>query len=495
MTESSRRRAAIVDIGSNSVRLVIYDGPARAPNTLFNEKVLAGLGKNMGPDGTLDPAACERTLAAMRRFVAILHDMSVNDVQTVATAAVRDARNGIELLDQIRALGLDPRILSGSEEAHTAALGVISAMPDADGIVGDLGGGSLELARVRNGEITDLASFPLGVLRLAALREQNPKAVAQEIRNAITNAGWAGRGEGLPLYLVGGSWRSLAKVHMYFSQYPLPIVHAYGFGADSVTWLQARLATMDRQVMRQVAHISSARLRMLGEASELLAQLVRVLGSQQLVASAYGLREGLLYASLDPKVQALDPLIALAREEAFRQGRQPEHGRVLDNWIAPALEAHRPASPTMRRLRLTACTLADVSWRAHPDFRPERGVEIALHGNLVGIDGEGRAILAAILFAALGGHPRQLDPVISQLASPAQIEDARRAGMAIRLAQRWSAGTAAPLEHSRLINDGRELLLGFDPTCADLYGETVAKLHEALAAEFGLITASAPMSV
>ncbi|WP_221792038.1 Ppx/GppA family phosphatase [Aquisediminimonas sediminicola] len=491
--DSSRRRTAIVDIGSNSVRLVIYDGPARAPNTLFNEKVLAGLGKNMGADGTLDPAAWARTIGALKRFVAILHDIAVDDVQTVATAAVRDALNGRELLDEIRALGLDPRILSGSEEARTAALGVIAGMPDADGIVGDLGGGSLELARVQNGEITDVVSFPLGVLRLSALREKDPKSVEHLIRQAITDAGWAGRGKDLPLYLVGGSWRSLAKAHMYFNQYPLPIVHAYSFSAESVPWLQVRLATMDRQVMRQVANVSSARLRMLGEASELLAQLVRALGTSQLIASAFGLREGLLYASLDPKIQAIDPLIALCREEAFRQGRYPEHGAVLDRWIAPALEYGQTPDPALARLRLAACTLADVSWRAHPDFRPERGVEIALHGNLVGIDGEGRAVLAAILYAGLGGHPKRLDPIITELASVTEIDVARRAGMAIRLAQRWSAGTAAPLARSRLMNNGRELILCFDPADQALYGETVIKLHEALAAELCLVAATAPM--
>ncbi len=222
---SANARVAIIDIGSNSVRLVVYEGAARLPSILFNEKVLAGLGKGLGETGTIDAASLAMARSALARFALLAGEMQVSELRTVATAAVRDAANGGDLIAAAEALGLDVELLSGEEEATASGMGVLSGIPDADGIVGDLGGGSLELVRVVAGTVTDRVSFTLGVLRLDAIRAQGKGALDRQVARLIDEAGWKGRGKDLPFYLVGGSWRSLAKLDMHLSDYPLPIVH------------------------------------------------------------------------------------------------------------------------------------------------------------------------------------------------------------------------------------------------------------------------------
>jgi exopolyphosphatase/guanosine-5'-triphosphate,3'-diphosphate pyrophosphatase len=178
---------AIIDIGSNSVRLVVYAGSARVPSAIFNEKVMAGLGRDMGPDKLLSTQAQERALAALRRFRILTRQMGVGRTRVVATAAVRDAANGAGFIARVREIGFEPELLTGQQEAEMAGQGVLSGIPGADGIVGDLGGGSLELVDVRDGEVRTSASLPLGVLRLNGLAGK-PDAVIKKLAKALD--GW-----------------------------------------------------------------------------------------------------------------------------------------------------------------------------------------------------------------------------------------------------------------------------------------------------------------
>ena len=220
-------RTGIIDIGSNSIRLVVYQGPARLPSVLFNEKVMAGLGRELAVTGAIGAEALAHADAALGRFAAVAREMELTRLRTVATAAVRDAANGAALITIARRHGLDVELLSGEQEALAAGYGVLSGIPDADGIVGDLGGGSLELIRVWHGQVQDRVSFPLGVLRLGALRAKGQGALERQVAKSLKTAGWLGRGEGLPLYLVGGSWRALARLDMHLNGYPLPVIHQY----------------------------------------------------------------------------------------------------------------------------------------------------------------------------------------------------------------------------------------------------------------------------
>lgn len=474
------KRTAIIDIGSNSIRLVVYQGPARLPATLFNEKVLAGLGRSLAETGAIDAAAMKLAGAALRRFGALVKEMGCDDVRTVATAAVRDAANGADLIRLAGELGLRVEVLTGAQEAKAAGLGVLSAIPDADGIVGDLGGGSLELVRIANGRCHEHVSFPLGVLRLAALNSKGN--FARRVERILREAGWSDAGRGKPLYLVGGSWRSLARVDIHDRGYPLPVLHGYVMPASRIDLLRRKLPMMDKVAFKAVPHLSAGRVPTLCAAADLLGAVLPVLGCAGTIVSAFGLREGLLFERLSAEEAALDPLVVAARDEGRQLGRFAEHGDLLNRWIAPLFEGE-PVSDS--RLRHAACLLADTSWRANPEFRVELGIETALHGNWVAVDGRGRAMMAAALAASLGAQPPYPAPV-SLLAAPQDVTTATAWGLAIRLAQRLSGGVAGPLHRTgvRRSADGIELI--FDNGDLALSGEAVEKRLKALAVALGV---------
>ena len=479
--------SAIVDIGSNSVRLVVYDGLSRAPGTVFNEKVTAGLGNSLEKGGALDPKAVEVALRGLARFRAIIDAMGLTSVRTVATAAVRDASDGPAFIAAVAQLGIEIEVLSGDAEAQAAGQGVISAIPTADGIVGDLGGGSLELVRVQNGAVHDRISLPLGVLRIPAIRSKARGALDTEVRKLLAKAGWSDAQRNLPLYLVGGSWRALARLHMHLTDYPLPALHLYAMPPQAAVRLVRAVSRIDRKTLKAIDALSSTRIPALGDAAALLATLARQLGSSSFIVSAFGLREGLLYDRLSERQRAEDPLIAATRTAGKRQGRFDEHGDLLDRWIAP-LFVRESAEDT--RLRHAACLLGDVAWAASPEFRAERGLEVALHGSWVGIDARGRALVGQALFVSFGGG-LMASPIVTQLASPEELARASTWGLAMRLGQRLSGGVAGPLVTTTLAIDENMLTLTLPQNQRSLYGEAVERRHRQLAALMGITAALA----
>ena len=473
---------AVVDIGSNSVRLVVYSGAKRIPSVIFNEKVMAGLGRFMDSTGSLAEDAQDRALHALERFCLLTRQMGVVRTRVVATAAVREASNGEAFLDRVRTTGLEPRILSGEEEGRLAGLGVLSAIPDAGGIAGDLGGGSLELVELSGGKVGRSASLPFGVLRLGELARGGDKAFAKGIGKAVAGSGFAGAAEGAPFYMVGGSWRALGRLDMAITDHPLPITHQHSMPPDRPQRLADLLRRIGKDELRDIPDISSGRIPTLPIANQLLAALVDALGPSSLIVSSFGIREGLLYDDLDPEARKLDPLIEAARDAGAGLGRFEQHGALLDRWIGALFDD----APSAARLRLAACLLADIGWAAHPDFRAERGIDMALHGNWVAIDAPGRAMLAQALFTTFGGGRTLPYPEIAALCTPEALRRATLWGYAIRLGQRLSGGVAAGLEHSRLSIEGGKLRLSIDRGDAALLGEPVERRLKALASELGL---------
>lgn len=442
------------------MRLVVYAGPARVPTPIFNEKVLAGLGSSDDPSGPLPEEPREKALAALRRFKLLIDQMRVKETRVVATAAVRDAEDGPQFIRDIKRIGLDCEILSAQEEAHFAGEGVLSGIPDADGIVGDLGGGSLELVRVANGRTTPGISMPLGVLRLEP-SAAGERAARKTLKAALKETDIREHARGRSFYMVGGSWRALARIDMLASDYPLPITQQHRIKPSRARDLRRFASNPDSRLAKVIA---PARLASSPVASMLLELLVEELEPSQLVVSTYGIREGLLFSRLKPSVRQLDPLIEEARCSGGGEHRFGQHGDLLDEWLAPLFDDQ----PGLRRLRLASCLLADVAWQANPGFRAERGVEMALHGNWVSVDAAGRVMMAQALSSAFGGE--RLDAGLSQLCSDDQLRRAHAWGVAIRLGQRLSGGVGAVLKRTRLnkangavtlhVKRGEEALVG-----------------------------------
>ncbi|MET0372423.1 MAG: Ppx/GppA family phosphatase [Sphingobium sp.] len=483
--EPATARSAIIDIGSNSVRLVVYDGPRRAPFILFNEKVMAGLGASLGRTGRIEDAAMARGLKALARFVQLCRSMAVEHVRCVATAAVRDALNGADFIEQANRLGVSVELLSGTQEAVAAGHGVLSGIPLANGIVGDLGGGSLELARVKDGAVHATLSLPLGVLRIPPIRAKGAGALDRHAKKMLDRAEWAPE-PGLPFYLVGGSWRALARLDMELTHFPLPVVHQYEMPASRAEQLSRIVSHVQRSRLKDIPAMTGSRVPTLPDAAALLSTMVRQLRPSCLIVSANGLREGLLFGDLPADIRFQDPLLAAAEAEGEAQARFPGHGDMIDRWIAPIFPDD---GLDVRRIRRAACLLADVGWRANPDFRAERGVEIALHGNWVGITAVERAMLAQALYSNFGGAGSP--PDLERLAPAASLQCARLWGLAIRLAQRLSGGVEGPLLATRLALADGTLTLRMADADARLSGESVERRLKQMAQAMGVAHAIA----
>lgn len=478
MTRRSFGPVGIIDIGSNSVRFVAYAGSERVPSTLFNEKVAAGLGRELATTGRLPEKAMDQAIAALARFRLLAREMKLKTLHAVATAAVRDAANGADFLRRAREVGIEPQVISGEEEARLAALGVISAIPQARGVVADLGGGSLELTPVADGAAGTGISLPLGVLRLGG--NASAKSIATILKRDVPPAILAAAAE-RTLYLVGGSFRAFVQLDQMLGKHPLPIVHGHALEGLRARELRQIVRGLSPEELKGRYGFSTTRSQTLGAAAAVLDALFRVLEPARAVASAYGLREGLLFDHLSPDIRAEDPLLAAALEAGEKLGRFGDHGAELDRWIDPLFPDDDRVA---RRLRLAACLLADVAWEAHPDFRAGWAVDMGVHGNWVGIDAEGRTVIGRTLWAAFGGEG-PFSPDLADLVEERVLEHAGQWGAAIRLAQRLSGGTERLLGRTAVALDGDDVVLRLKAKDRAIYSDAAARRHRQLALLMG----------
>jgi exopolyphosphatase / guanosine-5'-triphosphate,3'-diphosphate pyrophosphatase len=475
-------RQAVVDIGSNAIRLVVYAGSRRAPIPIYNEKSRVSLGAGLAKDGRIDEITMQAALAAIGRLHALARAMDVDSLRVVATAATREAVNGHELVSRAANLGINIEILDGLKEAYIAGLGVLSDHPHANGYVGDLGGGSLELARICNGEIGARISLPLGTMRIGAMANETPKEIAQQLKKAIAKANPAADlpiDEGLPFFMVGGSWRALARLHIHVSDFPLAVIANYRMSPEAASELTP--IAHDKIYLADTRVVPAARIETLGRATALLAGITRLLKPSELITSTAGLREGLLFDALPRSERMLDPLIEAARHEGARLARFRFHGDAIADWIAPLFDTGNVHAAKLRR---AACLLADTAWNMTPEYRGDVALTLALDGSWPGVTGQDRAILAATLLA-VHGNKRSPADVLGRLAPTDMLVEAGRWGTAIRLAQRLDGGTGAALPDTRLVLAGDELQLHLSGAAKSLRSESVERRLQRLAEALG----------
>lgn len=471
---------AVIDIGSNTVRLVVYSGSARAPEVWLNERVVARLGRDLAVTGTIPDKAIDHALSALARYAAIVEDLAIADVQTVATAAVREASNGSAFLDRVRALGLAPRLLSGEEEARGAAFGVIGAFPRARGTVADLGGGSLELVMIENDACQDGTSLPLGTLRLPALRETGPAAFRAAVQKEMARAGWATAHPG-PLYMVGGTWRALAIYAMRQADHALTDPHALALDSEETDRLAAHVARVGPEKLAAIPGIAASRAAGLPDAAVLLRIMLSELRPDGVVFSSWGLREGLLFQRLPADVRRQDPLIAGVARFTAPRGGSATLAATIAAWTADIADGDGSGG---ERLRLAATMLALAALRVEPNLRVRQAYEWAMDKRWVGLDFQGRARIAAALLAASGKNARRAE--LERLASPENLREAVGWGLAFRLCRRLGAGSRVSLTTSDLRREGDTLVLRLDPSRAQLLSDQVNGDLKALAQWLGL---------
>jgi len=441
----------IIDIGSNSVRLVVYRGGARIPVPLFNEKAVCALGQGLDASGRLNPEGRALALAAVGRFVSLARAMGVANLDVLATAAVRDASDGQAFAKELtETTGVAVQILDGADEARRAAEGVQCAVPDAEGVVADLGGGSLDLVRLQDRRMRDTASFPLGLLRLAEASDGGQRAQAERILNdAFAGEPWLGKAAGQTVYAVGGAWRALARACMDRQAYPLHVLDNFTLTATDARPILDWVAEAQPKQLSQVPRLGKKRQATLPLAAVVLARLLAAVRPRRVVFSAYGVREGQFMQSLPADLKRQDPLLASMTVLARQAGRFRAHGDEVATWMAPLFPAE---PPELTRIRLAACIIGDIFWSEHPDYRAEQALHRVLRLPYMGLDHRDRAGIALTVYHRYGGSADA--PVVADaetlLEDPARIRRTRVIGAALRLAHTMSGGAPGVLCRTRL---------------------------------------------
>lgn len=466
---------AIVDIGSNSVRLVAYEGLSRSPTPIFNDKVLCGLGRGVQTTGRLPKEGVERALAALRRFRVLCDAMEITDIHVLATAAARDASNGPEFLKAAsEALRAPIDLLPGRREAELSALGVVSGFWKPDGVAGDLGGGSLELNEVKGDRLGLGITLPLGGLALMDMSERSPKRAQKIARELLAGAKPLKKLEGRTFYAIGGTWRALARLHMRQRNYPLNVMHNYVIPARDAADFAELVERVNTDSLVAIESVPSGRRPLLAYGAVVLEEIIRQARPKEVVVSANGVREGLLFERLDAATRKLDPLIAAARELNILRSRAPQHGDELCDWTDAFMRStHLSETADEKRLRHAACLLTDIGWRAHPDYRGEQSLNIIANAAFTGIDHPGRAYLALAASYRHLGPDEDVSPQIRTLASARMLDRAHILGATLRVAYVITAAMPGILPRAPMVVQKEKVLLTLPKDLGDLANERV----------------------
>ncbi len=480
------RPVAVLDIGSNSVRLVVYERHARALTPLYNEKSACALGRGLAATGRLPYESIDRALTAIQRFALVTRLMQVGQVHVLATSAVREAENSKTFVDAVtEIMGAEVRVLSGKEEAHFAALGVISGIPGFAGLVGDLGGGSLELSSIAGGKDSAGETHELGVIRLQDDSGGSPLKARAIARQRLASSRLAGEAPSGVFCAIGGTWRSLAKVHQVLRNYPLHMVQHYAAKTSDLLRLCDEIveAVAAGKPMPGAEHVSSSRRELVPYGAAVMSEVLRTGSFETVMFSALGVREGYLFGLLDPEEQALDPLLQAAEEMSVLRSRSPAHATDLIDFTSEFLTAIGVRETAEeQRLRKVACYLADIGWRGHPDYRGEQSVDLIAYGSLTGVDHPGRAFLAEVLAVRyMGLKHKSVSQSLLTLAGPVGNAKARLIGAAFRVAYPMSAAMPGVLPRTSFSLEGNKLVLHLPQDLAFLDGEHLRGRLEQLA--------------
>lgn len=478
-------RPAVIDIGSNSVRLVVYDSLRRSAIPILNEKVLCGLGRGLRDKGLLQKDSMRLAVGSLVRFMHLAEVMRVGRLDLIATAAVRDANNGAEFVSKIgERCGLPVTVLSGKDEARLSALGVLAGLPDANGLVADLGGGSLELSLLSKGETDPLATLPLGPLRLMGDGNPGGGRVCKTVAKALAKCKAI---DGTPhgaIYCVGGAWRALAKLHMLRTRYPLRIVQGYESDARDVAKFADSVSAMDSNELAKLPGLPRGRRAGFPYAARVLHQLIQAARPERVIFSAFGLREGWLHDMLPDAERSRDPLLDVAADWETRDGRVAGAGDALHDWTTALFPSEKPGHARLRRV---ACRLSDIGWREHPDYRGQETLNRILRAGFPGANHRDLAYLGFAVFNRYGGLSHDSGwSVASRLLGRGGEIRAVVLGRALRLGYTISGGMPEILNRTKLsVSDGKvDLVLPDDGSAPtnDRWRRDLASLRKALKA-------------
>lgn len=468
----------VIDIGSNSVRLVVYEELTRSLAPIFNEKVLCGLGRAVQTTGLLGESETAKALVALRRFRTLCRVMKVGRVYAIATAACRDASNGPAFISKAEQIcGVEIEILSGAREAQLSALGVVSGVYKPDGIVGDLGGGSLELIDVRGYRVRSGVTLPLGGLALQDNAQKSIKKAERIVKATISKVAQLQGGAGRAFYAVGGTWRALARIHIIQSGYPLRVMHGYTLpAADALAFVRRLRRLVVAGALADIETVADARRPLLAYAALVLEYIIVTAKPDRIVFSTFGVREGMLFEMLPERVKQEDGLISTARLMNNLRARAPRNADDLIDWTDRFVKAVKfSETDEDRRLRHAACLLSDIGWRAHPDYRGDETLHVIANGNFSMTTHQARVFLAlSVYFRYAGiGEKNQPRTGLRVLLTPPMVERARLLGQMLRVGHLISASHPGVLPATHFRNRKNKLILTLDSRIGGLAGDRI----------------------
>jgi len=485
-TAEPHGRVAVVDIGSNSVRLVVYDAPTRLPIPMYNEKAQCALGRGLGATGKLNPQGVDCALSSVKRFVGLATAMGVKNLELVATAAVREASDGPDFITDVHdAIGHNIQVLSGEDEAKYAALGLLMGVPHADGVIGDLGGGSLDLVGLENGRFGESATFALGHLRLSEVSEGNPERARAIVDDAMSDLKWLKGVRGRTVYAAGGSWRALARILIDQTSHPLHVVDNFTIDVEAALKILHLISGAGRHSLELIPGVPKKRIDTLPFAAAALEGMLKASQAARLQFTGFGMREGVLLSCLSDDLRHQDPLLSACKTMRERTGRFSVKGREMLEWMAPLFPDETAAE---QRLRYAACLMSDIGWNEHPDYRAEHSFIRTLRVPYAGLTHADRALLAATVYVRQNGDLG--DPLIRPilgLLDVGQLSWIKVTGLAMRLAHTISGSAPGVLTKTQLVANGDKLLLNMAKKDRDaLLSEAVLRRLKTLGRALGL---------
>ena len=427
----------------------MYDDLSRAPFPRFNEKAMVALGAGLDDEGNFTENTISRALHAVTRLCSIAKAMEVHRIDVIATEATRRAGNGSQLIDAIREqTGLEARVLSGQEEAWFSAYGVVSGFYQPKGMMGDMGGGSLEVAEVLTDEVGErMASMPLGALPVTEKLKDGYGSAKKWVDSILS--------ECLPplltdsvFYAVGGGWRALARIHIATQERPISVVHGFEIPAEELRTLARKIAKMTPEEVAELPDVPSRRIATLPASALVMSRVLRQMQPDVVAFSAYGVREGWLYQQLDEQERHRDPLLESAQAIGLPMARVPAFSEALGEWTDDLFPAETECE---RRLRLAVCALTDIAWREHEKIRAKDSFMRLAQFPFIGLSHSERAFISVAILARYSGKmDDDVKNVIGDLLSATELRRADILGRTLLLGHRFSASVPEILGHARI---------------------------------------------
>jgi len=436
------KRIGVLDIGSNSVRFVIYELFGAHFSPVYNEKVLAGLGRDLRDTGYLSEKGKKLAFDSLRRFKAIADAQGLGELLIGATAALRVAEDAPDFIDCVKSeigLGISP--ISGEEEARLTAMGMLAADIRAQGLAADLGGASLEFVHVQDKEVAKGISLKLGPFEMLGSKPSD----AENFNNADIHAKIEGELAKIDftafkcqaLHLIGGAWRNLASIHQQRHDYPMRTLQAYHLSPDDARDLAVWAYGEGREEILEWSGISDRRLETLPYSGYLLEMIIERMEPRVVIISTTGLREGLVYDAMDPELRTRDSLMDGCRDLARGNLQAIDFGEPLYQFLED-VAVHFPNFFEIKnenRLRKAACQLAGIGKGLHPDYRADLVFDDVLYAPLANLTHQERAYLALILFSSFTGKSLpENGAAVERLLTEEARNAARTYGAAMRLA-------------------------------------------------------------